>query len=116
MNKIISKSKRAVSPVIATVLLISLVVAASAMVYFIVVPMLKGQSTVNMIATQWFDTGGDNVADRVYLTLQNTGSASARITDLNITIETEGLMQHICNMGTTLLTHKIEENVRNNHI
>jgi len=97
MNRIILKSKRAVSPVIATVLLISLVVAASAMVYFIVVPMLKGQSTVNMIATQWFDTGGDNVADRVYLTLQNTGSASARITELNITIETENVDATVIN-------------------
>ncbi len=97
MNKIILKSKRAVSPVIATVLLISLVVAASALVYFIVVPMLKGQSTVNMIATQWFDTTGDNVVDRAYLTLQNTGSASALITEINVTIETENVDATVIN-------------------
>ena len=97
MNKIIAKSKRAVSPVIATVLLISLVVAASALVYFIVVPMLKGQSTVNMIATQWFDTTGDNVVDRVYLTLQNTGSASAMITEINVTIETDTVEATVIN-------------------
>ncbi|MCG3217027.1 MAG: hypothetical protein KAS63_09910 [Candidatus Heimdallarchaeota archaeon] len=83
------KNKRAISPVIATVLLISLVVAASALVYFIVVPMLRGQSTVNIITTQWFDGDGDDVVDVAYLTIQNTGSASATINNLNVTIETE---------------------------
>lgn len=45
----IRKAKRAVSPVVATVLLISLVVAASAMVFFIVVPMLRGSSDVDLL-------------------------------------------------------------------
>ncbi|MCG3254904.1 MAG: hypothetical protein KAU62_02365 [Candidatus Heimdallarchaeota archaeon] len=85
------KAKRAVSPVIATVLLISLVVAASAMVYFIVVPLLKGSASVNFITTQWFDSDGDIVADLVYITLQNTGSASATITNITLTIDNDVL-------------------------
>lgn len=85
------KAKRAVSPVIATVLLISLVVAASAMVYFIVVPLLKGSASVNFITTQWFDSDGDDVADLVYITLQNTGSASATINNITLTIDNDVL-------------------------
>ena len=85
------KAKRAVSPVIATVLLISLVVAASAMVYFIVVPLLKGSASVNFITTQWFDSDGDDVADLVYITLQNTGSASATIDNITLTIDNDVL-------------------------
>lgn len=86
MIKKIRKGKRAVSPVIATVLLISLVVAASAMVYFIVVPLLRGSSSVDFVTTQWFDSDGDAVADLVYITLQNSGSASTTITNISITI------------------------------
>ena len=87
------KAKRAVSPVIATVLLISLVVAASAMVYFIVVPLLKGSASVNFITTQWFDSDGDDVADLVYITLQNTGSASATIDNITLTIDNDVLAE-----------------------
>ncbi len=83
------KSKRAVSPVVATILLISLVVAASAMVYFIVVPMLRGSSNVDLLTIQWFDSDGDSVTDVAYVTLQNSGTASAIIKNLNVTITTE---------------------------
>ncbi len=91
MIKKIRKGKRAVSPVIATVLLISLVVAASAMVYFIVVPLLRGTSSVNFVTTQWFDSDGDSVADLVYVTLQNSGSASSIITNITLTIYNDDL-------------------------
>jgi len=81
--------RRAVSPVVATILLISLVVAASAMVYFIVVPMLKGSANVDLITIQWFDSDGDSVVDVAYVTIQNTGSANAIISQINVTIDTE---------------------------
>jgi len=83
------KSKRAVSPVVATILLISLVVAASAMVYFIVVPMLRGSSDVDLLTVQWFDSDGDSVTDVAYVTLQNSGTAAAIIKGLNVTITTD---------------------------
>ncbi|NPD87436.1 MAG: hypothetical protein HGN29_01850 [Asgard group archaeon] len=81
--------RRAVSPVVATILLISLVVAASAMVYFIVVPMLRGSANVDLITIQWFDSDGDSVVDVAYVTVQNTGSANAIISQINVTIDTE---------------------------
>ena len=81
--------RRAVSPVVATILLISLVVAASAMVYFIVVPMLRGSANVDLITIQWFDSDGDSVVDVSYVTVQNTGSANAIISAINVTIDTE---------------------------
>ena len=93
MIKKLRKAKRAVSPVVATVLLISLVVAASAMVYFIVVPLLRGSSSIDFITTQWFDSDGDAVADLVYISLQNSGSASSTITNLTITILNDALAQ-----------------------
>ena len=83
------KSKRAVSPVLATVMLISLVVAASAMVYFLVVPMLRGSSNVDLLTVQWFDSDGDSVTDVAYVTLQNSGTASAIVKGLNVTITTD---------------------------
>ena len=83
------KSKRAISPVVATILLISLVVAASAMVYFIVVPMLRGSSDVDLLTVQWFDSDGDSVTDVAYVTIQNSGTAAAYVTSLNVTIVTE---------------------------
>ncbi len=87
--------RRAVSPVIATILLISLVVAASAMVYFIVVPMLKGSANVDLITIQWFDSDGDSVVDVAYVTIQNTGSANAVISQINVTIDTESINETI---------------------
>ncbi len=83
------KSKRAVSPVLATVMLISLVVAASAMVYFLVVPMLRGSSDVDLLTVQWFDRDGDSVTDVAYVTLQNSGTAAAIVKGLNVTINTD---------------------------
>jgi hypothetical protein len=87
--------RRAVSPVVATILLISLVVAASAMVYFIVVPMLRGSANVDLITIQWFDSDGDSVVDVAYVTVQNTGSANAVILSINVTIDTESTNETI---------------------
>ncbi len=96
------KKKRAISPVVATVLLISLVVAASAIVFTLVVPMLKGSSDISILSTQWFDAvDGDSVADIVYITVQNSGTAEAIITGVNIT-----LLNDVDN--TTLIIQNIE--------
>ncbi len=85
MNKAL-KRKKAVSPVIATVILIGLVVMSSAMIYFIVVPMLEGDARAEVIRTQWFDSKGDDVADVVYLSIQNVGTARVAFDKVNITI------------------------------
>ncbi len=100
------KKKRAISPVVATVLLISLVVAASAIVFTLVVPMLKGSSDIEILSTQWFDTDGDSVADIVYITVQNSGTAEAIITGVNIT-----LLNDIHNTTLTLQNVDIEQDI-----
>jgi hypothetical protein len=100
----IRKGKRAVSPVVATILLISLVVAASALVYFIVVPMLRGSANVDLITIQWFDSDGDTVVDVAYVTLQNSGTASATINQLNVTIDTT-------TTNTTIIDNAVVEGI-----
>ncbi|MHA1305019.1 MAG: archaellin/type IV pilin N-terminal domain-containing protein, partial [Candidatus Heimdallarchaeaceae archaeon] len=82
------KSKRGVSPVIATILLISLVVVASSMVYFLVVPMIQGSASIELITAQWFDSDADDVVDITYLTIQNTGTATAVVSNITITLQT----------------------------
>ncbi len=81
--------KRAISPVIATVLLIALVVMASSMIYFIAIPMLEGDSRTDIIAAQWFDSSGDDIADVVYMSIQNVGTAQANIQNIVITISND---------------------------
>ncbi|MHA1198276.1 MAG: archaellin/type IV pilin N-terminal domain-containing protein [Candidatus Heimdallarchaeaceae archaeon] len=106
INKI-RKGKRAVSPVIATVLLISLVVAASAMVYFIVVPLLRGTSSVDFVTTQWFDSDGDACADLVYVTLQNSGSASSTISNISITIQNDVVTESVDITNAVLVVEEL---------
>ncbi|MHA1864948.1 MAG: archaellin/type IV pilin N-terminal domain-containing protein [Candidatus Heimdallarchaeaceae archaeon] len=81
------KRRKAVSPVIATILLISLVVVAGSLVYFLVVPMIQGSASISIITAQWFDTNSDDAVDITYITLQNTGTAQAVISKINITIQ-----------------------------
>jgi len=90
----ILRKKRAISPVIATVLLISLVVVAGSLVYFLVMPLLRGSAGVEFLTAQWFDGDSDNVVDRVYITIQNSGTATARITDINIIIKNSGTLEN----------------------
>lgn len=80
------KNKKGVSPILATMLLISLVVVASSMVYFLVVPMLRGNEDLTIINAQWFDSDGDSIVDVVYVRVQNTGTATATIDTINVTI------------------------------
>lgn len=81
------KRRKAVSPVIATILLISLVVVSGSLVYFLVVPMIQGSASISIITAQWFDTDSDDAVDITYITLQNTGTAQAVISKINITIQ-----------------------------
>ncbi len=83
------KSKRGVSPVIATILLISLVVVAGSMVYFLVVPMIQGSPAINVVSAQWYDRNSDGAVDIVYISIQNTGTAQAVVTGINITLQNQ---------------------------
>ena len=72
-------SKKAVSPVIATVLLIALVTAAAAIVYFVVMPTLQGNPEIVLVTKTFADQNGDDYADKLTLQIQNIGSQDAVI-------------------------------------
>ena len=83
LGKMILKNKKAVSPVIATILLIALTVTAAAIVYFVVVPLLTPKP--QLAATSYnFVTATQN---QFSMTLENIGGADATITEVQITFQ-----------------------------
>ena len=78
LGKMILKRKKAVSPVIATILLIALTVTAAAIVYFVVVPMLQGKPKL-AITDHGKALGFD---DRYEITVENIGTEVATFAEL----------------------------------
>lgn len=76
--KMILKRKNAVSPVIATILLIALTVTAAAIVYFVVVPLL--QSNPVLAYTEHGKVAGTD--NKYELTIVNNGGADANLAGL----------------------------------
>lgn len=74
----ILKRKKAVSPVIATILLIALTVTAAAIVYFVVVPLLRANP--DLVYTNHGKVLG--FTDRYEVTIQNNGGADASIDEI----------------------------------
>jgi flagellin-like protein len=102
LGKMILKRKKAVSPVIATILLIALTVTAAAIVYFVVVPLLRANPT--LVATGWGKVPA--TTDKYEVTIQNQGGAVANIDALasieltNETITT-GINPSVVEQGST---------------
>jgi len=68
-------SKRGISPVIATILLIALTVSAAAIVYFVVVPLLQGKGELVQTGTlELIDADDDGKFDSAITTLFNLGT------------------------------------------
>jgi flagellin-like protein len=75
LGKLILKRKKAVSPVIATILLIALTVTAAAIVYFVVVPLLTAKPEL-----VYLNPGKVPATTNQYeVTIQNNGGAVANI-------------------------------------
>jgi flagellin-like protein len=78
INKIFPKrsnNKRAVSPVIATILLIALTVSAAAIVYFVVIPLFQGNGVlVQTTDIELSDTDTDGKFDSMITTIKNIGT------------------------------------------
>ncbi|MEX2721671.1 MAG: type IV pilin [Candidatus Wukongarchaeota archaeon] len=85
ISKLCKRRKRAVSPVVATVLLIAITVAAAAMVFFVVMPMIQG-SAEPLVGTN--NTAGDNNGDYLpetfYIEVGNTGTDDVKIDSVTI--------------------------------
>ena len=79
LGKLILKKKKAVSPVIATILLIALTVTAAAIVYFVVVPLFAQKPELSPIS--YGQEAG--YTDRVYFEVKNIGGAAATFANLD---------------------------------
>jgi len=77
LGKIILK-KRAVSPVIATILLIALTVTAAAIVYFVVVPLLRANP--ELVPISYGRVMGSN--NKYDIEVRNDGGATANLANL----------------------------------
>ena len=82
------KRKRAVSPVVATMLIIGLVLAAAAIVFLVVLPMLTPELVPSLIledTVRFMDYDNDGDCDFMELRIMNIpASADANITEINI--------------------------------
>ncbi|HUT80782.1 MAG TPA: archaellin/type IV pilin N-terminal domain-containing protein [Candidatus Bathyarchaeia archaeon] len=78
LGKLILKKNKAVSPVIATILLIALTVTAAAIVYFVVVPILTFKP--ELVTLDYGKVAG--TTDRYEIEISNTGGAEATIDGL----------------------------------
>ena len=103
LAKMILKKNKAVSPVIATILLIALTVTAAAIVYFVVVPLLTGNP--ELASTSYGTVAGET--DRFSIKLENIGQKEATFADTvsflvsNTTDDYEATAVYI---GTTAVT------------
>jgi len=78
-TKCFLKKRKAVSTVVAAVLLIAITVVAVAVVWTMVLPMLTPKSQIDIIQVTFEDTDDNNYADKITITIQNKGSKSVSI-------------------------------------
>jgi len=81
-TKRVLKNRRAVSTVVAAVLLIAITVVAVAVVWVMVLPMLSPKAQIDIIEVTFENTDGDAYADKVTIKIQNKGTKSI---DIDIT-------------------------------
>jgi len=83
------RRRRAVSPILAAILLIGLAVAAGAVLFLIVLPMIQSSGELSFGSVTFSDTDspadGDN--DKVVFTLTNELTKSVTITNITIYID-----------------------------
>lgn len=78
-TKCLLKRRKAVSTVVAAVLLIAITVVAVAVVWTMVLPMLTPKSQIDIIQVTFDDTDNDGYADKITIQIQNKGSKSVNI-------------------------------------
>ncbi|MCF2144123.1 MAG: hypothetical protein K9W42_10510 [Candidatus Heimdallarchaeota archaeon] len=85
------RRRKAISPVIATILLIALTVTAAAIVYFVVVPLLRGRGELVIFGYELEDTDATYYADKITTDIQNIGTAEVTISSVSITKDGEAI-------------------------
>lgn len=94
IKKLIQK-RRAVSPILAAILLIGLAVTAGAIIIVFVLPMLEGASNVEFVEAEADDRNLDGLLDKITVTVSNKGTlvdtlAEGTLTSGGITWTTAG--------------------------
>jgi len=74
MPRIIRK-RRAVSPILAAILLIGLAVAAGAVLFVVVLPMISGTADVRFVSAVAADRNNDGLLDQITVQINNRGAA-----------------------------------------
>lgn len=85
----IIRKRRAVSPVLAAILLIGLAVAAAAALFFVVIPLVTTSTKVAFEGTPTFTNGTAIINGSAKMQLKSTGTKAATITDIKIDAYTD---------------------------
>ncbi|MFX0173030.1 MAG: archaellin/type IV pilin N-terminal domain-containing protein [Candidatus Hodarchaeota archaeon] len=80
----IMRKRKAVSPILAAILLIGLAVAAGAVLFVIVLPMIQSTGELGFSSIKFSDTDTSGVNDKVVFTLTNEESKVVSITAITV--------------------------------
>ncbi|MFX0049806.1 MAG: archaellin/type IV pilin N-terminal domain-containing protein [Candidatus Hodarchaeota archaeon] len=78
------RKRRAVSPILAAILLIGLAVAAGAVLFVIVLPMIQSSGEFSFSSVKFSDIDTDGNNDKVVFTLTNELTKSVTVTNVTI--------------------------------
>ena len=95
MKVFMFKNRKGISPLIATLLLIAIAVAASVLTYSWVMSMIGSQSAqaqtqVRVDAVTWIPHGAQTAGSLYNVTIRNTGSIAAQLESISIRPNTSG--------------------------
>lgn|GEM_PF-4546817 len=83
MQKYIFRRRRAISNVVAAALLIGIVVAAVALIWFLIAPMFTPRVGITVYDIATYDNDGDHYIDQIEFKIKNTGTVALEF-DVNI--------------------------------
>jgi FlaG/FlaF family flagellin (archaellin) len=92
ITKIIRK-KRAVSPILAAILLIGLAVAAGAIMFVVILPMIAGpglQISIDQTTFAFTDTDSNKIYEKVKVPIKNTGGVDVSVTAIKVQTSSDG--------------------------
>lgn len=92
ITKVIRK-RRAVSPILAAILLIGLAVAAGAVMFVVILPMIAGpglQVSIDQTSFAFTDTDGNKIYEKAKVPIKNTGGVDVSVTAVKVQTSSDG--------------------------
>ena len=89
----IFRKKRAVSPILAAILLIGLAVAAGAVMFVVILPMIAGpglQISIDQTNFAFTDTDSNKIYEKVKVPIKNTGGVDVSVTAIKVQTSSDG--------------------------